>query len=103
MKAIVETKGQIMLVEPTSRDVIPEDRPAVVHWSNFLESRAGSGQIKVYKANLPDEASDADWAEFFAGDDKQETALLVDAYVAKFDVQEAPKKPSPRKKPAAQE
>lgn len=58
MKAILNTKGNFLLVDPMSGQEVPYHRPAVVEVTNFFQARLGIGQLEVLHANLPDIADD---------------------------------------------
>lgn len=91
MKAILETIGDIMLVDPQTREVLPEDRPAVMTWTQFLEARTGAGQIRVLHSGLPAEASDEEFKQFLK--DAEDTELAIASFCSCFEdkVEEAPK------------
>ncbi len=62
MKAILNTKGNFLLLDPSSGQEVPYHRPAVVEVTNFFQARLGIGQLEVIHANLPDIADDKELA-----------------------------------------
>tara|TARA_R110002072_G_scaffold23791_6_gene81599 strand:+ start:224 stop:562 length:339 start_codon:yes stop_codon:yes gene_type:complete len=98
MKTIVETKGDFMLVDPYTGDVIEDTRPSVVTFSPFIETRVANGQVKALATDLPEEANDADFVEYW----KEKPDMAVDAYASEFAAEEEPEpKSKPKGKPAA--
>lgn len=68
-KVLAETTGNFMLVDPAnSQNVLPHDRPGVIEKSAFFEERAMRGQIRVLNDELPDDATDAQFAEQWEND-----------------------------------
>lgn len=94
MKVIAETIGNIELMDSVHRDVLPWDRPAIITWSNFWESRTGKGQIKVIQPNLPDAASDEEFQDYLR--EAENVDLAVASFVSKFE--EPKPKPPPQKR-----
>lgn len=82
MKAIVETTSNIMLVDAGTKDFLPEDRPAVMTMTQFLQTRIGKGDVRVLAADLPNEANDADFVEYLK--DAEKTDLAIASYVSSF-------------------
>jgi hypothetical protein len=83
MKYLVETSGDFMLLDIATGVEISESRPSVVRPTAFVTACATRGQLRMLHNDLPDEASDADFAEFWAAD----KAIAVDAYMAKFSAE----------------
>lgn len=98
MKVLVETTSSIMLVDPLSGDVLPWNRPAVMRWTTFLDTRTGLGQVKVLANEIPDDATDEDW-EGFWNDSDQEKDLAVASFMSavKPEPKPAPKKAAPKR------
>lgn len=96
MKLLVETTGQFMLVDAITGDILEAHRPSVVRSTSFITARATIGQVGVIHNQLPEEASDEEFAKFWrdSGGDKD---LAVDSYLASLfpvsdeDNEEAPK------------
>lgn len=86
MKVIAKTTSAINLIEPMTRELL-EEIPRVVHWSQFLESRTGKGQIKVLASDLPDEATDKEFQGFLDESDG-DVDLAVEAYKSTFEMDE---------------
>ena len=82
MKTIAKTTTPIMLIDPQTRDVLQE-RPSVVTWTQFLEARTGKGQIKVLAADLPAEATDADFQKYL--DEAENEELAVASFVSQYE------------------
>lgn len=99
MKAIVETTKPIMLVDPYSGDLVEPDRPYVVAFTQFIQSRIGSGELRVLKGGLPETASDAEFAKFFKDSDGK-ADLAVEAFASGLEG-EKEAEPAPEPKPAA--
>lgn len=80
MKAIVETTSNIMLVDAGTKEFLPEDRPAVMTMTQFLQSRIGKGDVRVLAADLPADANDADFEGYLQESENEELAIA--AYVS---------------------
>lgn len=61
IKVVVETIGPYMLIDPMTGDEIPFNRPAVVKWSSFLDSRLAAKQLRILETEINPEATDADF------------------------------------------
>lgn len=83
-KAIVYTSGDFMLKDPNTKGVIPWNRPAVVSWSSFIETRMGIGQIKLLATDLPEAATDEAFHQTFENCDR-DVDLAVSAFKAEFE------------------
>ena len=83
MKALVETIGDIMLMDVMSGAIIPENRPAVVLHGSFVQHQISLNQLRIIATDLSDEATDEEWAKWFA-ESKGDTALAVDSFLSKF-------------------
>lgn len=82
MKILCETNGSFQLVDfGNGGDVIKADRPSVVSGSPFVSARAALGQLKVL-GNVNDEATDAEFEEYFKASDSSELAVasFLEAY-----------------------
>lgn len=82
MKCIVETTGKFSLISGNG-DHIKDDRPSVVSNNSFIESRMYRGDLRILAKNLPPEASDVEFYEFYI-ECKKNTELAVNSYCAKF-------------------
>lgn len=87
-KTIVETKTSVMLLDRGTGCEIPAHRPAVVFHTAFIDRFIANGTLKVLAGDLPEDASDADFAEIF----KEQPDIAVEAYVSELsgDEPEAP-------------
>jgi len=83
-KLLVETKGDIMLWDFSTRTEVHADRPTVVPVSNFIHRNATCGNLKVLATDLPDTATDDEFAEYWA----VEADIAVDAYLSQFELQD---------------
>lgn len=81
MKHLVETTGSFMLIDPHNQDPIHSDRPTVIKSTNFIEWRVSLGHLKILAADLPDEATDAEFVEYW----KENSEIAVDAFMSNFD------------------
>lgn len=82
MKILCETNGSFQLVDfGNGGNTIQANRPSVVLGSPFISSRAAIGQIKVL-GNVTDEATDAEFAEYFDASENAELAVaaFLEAY-----------------------
>lgn len=93
MKLIVETTGAFMLLDPYTRDEIDAIRPSVVRATPFIQERTAASQIKVLATDLPEDASDADFLEYW----KENKKSAVDAYLSAVLPEPEPKKAAPKK------
>jgi len=81
VKVLIETTGKFMLLDPVTLEEIHSRRPTVASKTSFIEQRINMGHISLLKADLPDSASDAEFATFWkecAGDKE----LAVESYLA---------------------
>lgn len=88
MKIFVQTRGSFMLICPYSGQIVESGRPYVISPTDFFNHRIALGQLEVIGRNLPDEASDVDFAKWWA--ESPDTA--VEGYPTSFEAPEAPKK-----------
>jgi hypothetical protein len=65
VKILAETKGSFQLLEPMSGELLPFNRPAVVFSTSFFQTRIARGDVTVH-AELKDEATDAEFAKYWA-------------------------------------
>lgn len=94
-KLIVKTTGNFMLIDPANRAEIDADRPTVVDRTTFVGARAALGQLEVLATDVRDDATDAEFLEYFKACDGNET-LAVAAFVDAFSKNEpAPAAPEP--------
>jgi hypothetical protein len=80
-KFLVETKGNIMLWDFSTKTEIHKGRPTVVPLSNFINRNATCGNLKVLATDLPDTADDAEFAEYWA----EASDIAVEAYLSQFE------------------
>lgn len=105
MKTIVETTSNIMLSDPISGELIPYNRPALVRWTSFLDTRTGLGQVKVLAGNIPDHLTDEDWLTLWNDSDK-DTALalaVLDSQINPTPEVETEQKPKTTRRKAVKE
>lgn len=104
MKSLIQTTRPILLIDPTTRQIVTHNRPHVVDFSSFFEARTGKGEIKVITADLPAAATDAEF-EACLKDSDGDVELAVAAFLSIVapEPEQAPKpKPKPEPKPKAE-
>lgn len=97
MKILIETTGSFMLVDPYTGEQIRPVRPHVMTHTPFLEARIASRQLRVLNAEITDEATDEEFASFWA-ESKGDKALAVESFVSQFTEGSEPEKPAPKKR-----
>lgn len=96
MPVLLETTGSFQLIDELGQ-LVPAHRPAVVEFSNLLQSRAVKGEILVVSNRLKTEATDAEFAKFWSeseGDRELAISSFLSAYGANEEaevVESAPK------------
>jgi hypothetical protein len=95
VKILAETTGDFMLHDLSTGQSIQAGRPSVITRSGFVDARIAISQV-VKVADLPDEATDEEFASFWADSDGDQE-LAVASYLSKFDP-EAPATPKRRGK-----
>lgn len=93
MKQIVQTTGNFMLVEPSTREVVESSRPCVVSKTSFFAERIGLNQLSSL-GEVPDEASDIEFRDYWR-DCGKDADMAVSSYIAKFqpEAEEEPEEP----------
>lgn len=89
-KAIVETVGDHMYIDPTNGQVIEADRPVVVEMTSFVSQKIADGLIKLLTPNLPKEATDEDFLKThdeFKGNENGKNSAVA-SYAADFGLDE---------------
>jgi hypothetical protein len=86
---LVETTGAFSLLGPNGVDV-KRLRPTVIERSSFVEVQCANGQLRVL-AELPDEATDAEFAKFWEESEGDEE-LAIESFKATFTTVEKPSK-----------
>lgn len=81
MKLMMQTTGEFMLLCPYSGQIIEPGRPHVVTPTEFFQDRIARGQLRVVGRELPDEATDKDFAAWWQ--ESPETA--VEGYPTSFE------------------
>lgn len=88
-KLLVKALSSIMLVDPSTGDVINSKRPHVVSNTYFIRQRAGQTipalkpQIEIFEIDLKDDATDAELAKFFKDSDGDED-LAMNAFLSRW-------------------
>ena len=95
MKLLVETTGNFLLINPLNGQEIHYNRPTVVEPSGFITNHIGILNIRVLSNELPDEATDAEFAVWFA--ECGDKDLAVSSFIAKFQAEGAEVEKTPRK------
>ena len=99
-KVLAETTKPIMLLEPTSGQMLGHDRPYVIDYSSFFESRTGKGEIRIIEAELPDTATDKEFEECLKASDG-DVALAVASFISIVKPETKPEpKPKAKSSPA---
>jgi hypothetical protein len=101
MKSLVQTTSDIFLIDPLSGDEIAWNRPSLIRWTSFVDTRTGLGQIEVIKAGIPDQFTDEDFLKFWNDSDRK-PELAIEAFRAYVEAQVEAKPDAPLKdiKPA---
>jgi hypothetical protein len=97
-KLLVETSGEFMLIDTAGNQEIPSNRPAVIRSTPFSNRFAGTGQLVIIVSDLPDEATDAEFAQYWeeAGDRE----LAIQSFTSAFEPEQEPEpEPEPKPKP----
>lgn len=84
-KQLVITTGTFELVDysGTTTTLIGNTRPVVVEKTSFIQARAAAGQLKVLDTELPDEATDEEFAKYWNESDGDQP-LAVEAFKSSF-------------------
>jgi hypothetical protein len=80
-KQLVITTGQVELVDYSGAQttLIGNTRPVVVEKTSFIQARAAAGQLKVLDTELPDTATDEEFAQYWKESDGDQ-ALAISAF-----------------------
>lgn len=84
MKIVVETRGDFMLVDVTTRAEIGIRRPTLVPFSSFIDSRIARRELKNHMTGFPDQATDKEFQEFLS-ESEGDVELACASYMAKFE------------------
>jgi hypothetical protein len=84
MKAIVKVKPNTHLLDITYNQTVTDDRPAVVSLTYFIHQYIGFGSLKPLAGDLPDTASDVDFAEFWKNSNGDEE-LAIQSYLSHLE------------------
>lgn len=84
MKVIAHTTGNFQLLDGQSGDLISAFRPSVVTQTPFINARRGLRQIEIIAEDLPDDASDVEFAKHWQ-EANGDMELAVQSYVATFE------------------
>lgn len=71
-----------MLLDIGAGQALQSHRPSVIEMSGFVHQRIALGQI-VKVADLPDEATEAEFSEFWEASENRE--LAISSYLSKFE------------------
>lgn len=84
-KQLVVTTGDFELVDYSGSEtvIIGKTRPVVVDNTSFIQARAAAGQIRVLETDLPDDATDEEFAGYWKESDGDQP-LAVEAYKSSF-------------------
>ena len=81
VKAIVKVKPNSHLLDITHNQVVTDERPCVVLMTYFIHQHIGFGTLKPLVGDLPDEASDVEFAKFWKDSDGNEN-LAIESYLS---------------------
>lgn len=88
-KALVETTGSFMLVDPFTRNVVEFNRPCVVEWSSFIEQRVGLKQLRLLGSNLTEGGTDEEFQAYLKEvPEPEKLEFAVSAFLEAFTVRE---------------
>ena len=82
MKLLVKTKNILLL--GMNGDVYEPHRPTLVRNDAFCQAKIAAGVVQVLHGNIPEEATDAEWLNYFLEAD-QDLELAFPAFLAKFE------------------
>ena len=85
MKIIVRTTKSHLVWNRATGEMITPTRPHVIASTNFSGIYLANGHLRTLASNLPDEASDKDFEEFWLACDKDDI-LAVESFVSQFAV-----------------
>ncbi|WMC09514.1 hypothetical protein PU634_10340 [Oceanimonas pelagia] len=74
-KLLVETIGDITLMDMNQNAEIRWNRPTVVLPSPFISLKQADGQLRVLENDLDEKASDDEFAQFWAEHDDKDAAV----------------------------
>lgn len=97
MKCIVKPSTSIMMVLDHN-EVVYSNRPSVVTYTAFIQSRVASGQLLLVAPNVPALATDDQFKSFWKESDKDE-ALAVESFLAAVKEPEEVPEPTPAPTP----
>ena len=83
MKILVSTNGQFMLRSQITGDEVAWNRASLVRNCNFLQTKIADGSVKLHATDIPDTATDAEWAEWLVASDGNES-LAIESFVSQF-------------------
>jgi hypothetical protein len=87
-KQLVRPKGEFQLIDHVTGAWIRHDRPTVVQPSTFTQERLAL-DLEVLEGDLPAEATDEDWAGFWASAEGN-LALALASFKSQFAAPELP-------------
>lgn len=85
MPVLLETTGSFQLIDELGQ-LVPAHRPAVVEFSNLLQSRAVKGEILVVSNRLKTEATDAEFAKFWS-ESEGDRELAIKSFLSAFELE----------------
>jgi hypothetical protein len=82
MKILAKTTGAFTIYDPATGEAVRHGRPGVIRVTPFFTSRTTLGQLEKI-ADLPDEATDADFAGYWA-ECKDKPEMAIESFLSKF-------------------
>jgi hypothetical protein len=103
LKLFVKTTGAFILMDPAGEQVIMPGRVHVARSGYFVQNQLTLGHLTVFRHELPDEASDAEFQAWLVESNGDEE-LAMDSYASRFaPAAPPPPEPKPRGRSAARE
>lgn len=81
MKILCETNGSFQLLDFSTGDLLPAERPAVMTQSAFVQSHVASGRVTVH-GTLTEAATDEEFRNYLT--DSEDPELAIAAFLASF-------------------
>lgn len=82
-KIIVKLTEKVCLIDTNNGKNLNSARPYLVVRTNFIEERISTGLLKVIAINIPDEATDADFSDWFLECKKDEN-FAIEAFMSQY-------------------
>lgn len=83
MKILAELTGQFLLLDPHNGALLEPYRPHVMASTHFISQRSSLGHIKILATNLSEDATDAEFATYWA-ESAGDRELAINSFLAAF-------------------